>query len=102
MNLKGNVAINNNSDTLCTHRGMWVIVKIFIEQPVASMTWVPIYQPEWDFGQQGWILALHNQHHVPDGNATYQPHLVHFKFILPSPNRVTERITVHLSHPQWR
>lgn len=58
-------------------------------------------QPEWDFGQQGWILAVCDQHPVPDGNAAFQPCLVHFKLTLPSPNRSLKRITVHLSPPQW-
>lgn len=60
-------------------------------------------QPERDFGQWGWIIAISNQYHVPDGNTVMS--------VLPCQpqNNLAIiqlghwiRVTVHLSYPQWR
>lgn len=59
-------------------------------------------QPERDFGQWGWIIAISNQYHVPDGNT-----VMSVLPCQPQNNLAIQlghwiRVTVHLSYPQWR
>ena len=60
-------------------------------------------QPEWDFGQWGWIIAISNQYHVPDGNAVMSalPCLPQNNLAIIQLGHCI-RVTVHLTYPQWR